>query len=148
MLTDFAGCHRLCISSLYSVVAAFCPSGVWKILLETPVVMNGLFGCPQLEMVPKSIMAVCWLCVVGDGTYMLFIVAAASTHAVSGVSWANVVITSFLSTVFAPYCVVESTLDLIPHQLAFLFFLALVFARFSKIPLYHSGLLSLFLLRH
>ena len=125
MLTVFASCCRLCISSFCSVAAAFCPSGVWKILFETcPVVMSRSFGRLQLEVAPASLMTVCWLGVVGDGMYMLFIFAASSTHAVSRVLWVNVVLTLFLSTVvLVQCCVLESAMDTIPHQSAFLFFL-------------------------
>ena len=77
--------HSLCMRSFCSVAAACCPSDVWKILFEThPVAMNRLFGCPQLEDEPESIMAVCWWHVSSDGRYMLFIVVASSTDAVSG----------------------------------------------------------------
>ena len=54
-------------------------------------------------------MVVCWLGVIGDCMCMLFIIAAFSTYAVSGVSWVNVVLTLFLSkVVLVPCCVLES----------------------------------------
>ena len=120
-------------------------------MFEThPVAMYGLLGHPQLEVVPEFIMAVCWWGVGGDGTYMLFIFASTSTHALSKVLWVTVtgVFILFCSTdVLVSFCLVEFFLDPIPSQSAFLFFSALIFAQFAKMLLYHCSLLSLFLSR-
>ena len=54
--------------------------------------------------------------------YMLYIVAASSTNAVSRVSWVNVVLTLCTSTgVLFPCCLFDAAMDPIPHHSAFLF---------------------------
>ena len=125
MSTIFAGCHRSCCISFCSVAATVCTSGVWNIFVEVHLVMmNGLSGCPQLEMVPESIITVHWLVAYGGGTYTLVIVTVASTHPVSKVSWVNLVLTSCVSTVvLVSHCWLDSALDIIPHNSVFLLFL-------------------------
>ena len=61
MSTIFAGHPLLCHCPFCSVATAIYPSGIWNIFVETwPVAMNESFGLPQLEVVPESMIAVCW----------------------------------------------------------------------------------------
>ena len=135
MSTNLAVTDCACCISFCSVDAAVCPSGVWNIFVEThPVVMNGLFGCPQLEVAPESIIVVCWLVAYDDGIYTLVIVAAASTRAVNRVLWVSLVHTLCLSiVVLVSHCWLDSALDPIPRHSVFLFFwlwFLLIFPRF------------------
>ena len=89
--------------------------------------MNGLFGHPQLEVALESIIAVCWYVAFGDGTFTFVIVPAASTHAISGVSLVNLVLTLCLSTgVLVPCCQLDAALDPITSHSVVLFFSALL----------------------
>ena len=73
------------MSSFCSEALACCLSRAWEFSFKTDIVtMNVFIGHSQVEVLLESIMAVCWWGVGGDGMYMLFIVAAPSTFAVSG----------------------------------------------------------------
>ena len=87
------------------------------------MVMNGYSGHPQLDMVLKLIIALLWLVTCVGITVTFVIVAAASTHAVSGLMGVNMVLILFVFIfVLVVYCLLDFTLDPIPHHSVFFLF--------------------------